>query len=98
MANTQQITVGSGAASAIVAQSVCKAIRVMENRGVAGWPTTDYLVKKPAATSTGVRIPAGASYTFQCNQPSSFFQVGQTVGFLQTVSGTTTFDQDEDNP
>lgn len=37
-------------------------------------------------------------YTFEAKQPSSFFQVGQTVGYVKTVAGTTTFDQDEDNP
>ena len=98
MAATQQITVASGAPSAIVAQSVCRSINLAENRGVAGWPTTDFLILKPLSTSVAARKPAGAEYTFECTQPGSFFKVGQTIGYIQTVAGTTTFDQDEDNP
>lgn len=98
MAFTQQVSVGSGADTAITAQSVCKAIRITENRGVNGWPTTDLLIKKPTAAATPVRLRAGDSYTFQCNQPSSFFNIGQVAGYVRTVSGSTTADQDEDNP
>lgn len=96
MAYTQQITVNNIAATAVIAQSNCRQITVRENIAVAGWPTTDFLVLKPTAVVTGIRIAAGASYTFTKLQ--GLFAAGDTVGYLQTIAGSTTFDQDEDQP
>lgn len=98
MSFTKQLSVNSATPTAITAQSVCASIRVMENRGVAGWPTSDLLVLKPSNVSQPVRIPGGSSYTFAGTTPNFFFFVGQIVGYVQTVAGTTTLDQDEDNP
>lgn len=96
MAYTSQITVNSIAATAITANSFCTEIRVVENAGVAGFPTTDYYVYKPTTGQTPTRIGAGIGYVFRSKR--SFFKLGQTVGYVQTVSGSTTFDQDEDHP
>jgi hypothetical protein len=94
MAATSQITVTAATPLAITPVSACKSVRVMENRGVAGWPTSDFLIYKPTNLVTPVRVPAGSSYTFSTNQigiPTS------PIGYIKMVSGTTTFDQDEDS-
>lgn len=95
MAYTAQVTVNSSGDTAIIANSFCKIIVVKENPGVVGWPTTDFLVKK-GGSSTYIRITAGSAYTFQSGP--SFYKLGQTVGYLKAVTGSTTFDQDEDEP
>lgn len=96
MAATSQISVTNGAATAVTAVSYCRNIRITENRGVVGWPTADFLIYKPTDAATPVRIQAGAQYTF--NAPPSFYKPGDIVGYVKMVSGSTTFDQDEDQP
>jgi len=96
MAATSQFTANSTGYTAVVTQSVCKNVRIIENAGDAGFPTTDILIAKPTASATPVRILGGQSYTF--NSPASFFVAGATVGYVKTVSGSITVDQDEDQP
>ena len=96
MAATGNFTANSTGYSAITALSFCRNLRIAENCGVTGWPTTDLLIAKPTSSATPVRIPAGQSYTF--NSPATFFSLGQIVGYVKTVSGSTTIDQDEDQP
>jgi hypothetical protein len=93
---TSQISVTNSAATAVVAQSLCKNIRVTENRAVANYPTTDFLVLKPGPSAVAVRLQSGAHYTFSA--VIGWFHTGDIVGYLKTVNGTTTFDQDEDCP
>jgi hypothetical protein len=93
VAFTSQITVNASGDTAIVCNDACKIVILSEDPGVASWPTTDFLVKK-GGSSQYIRVPRGQTYTFQSGP--SFFSAGQTIGFLKTVSGTTTFDQDED--
>jgi hypothetical protein len=94
---TTQISVSSISPTAITAQSYCSQIRVTENRGVVGWPTSDFLIRKPASGSTAVRLQAGAHYTFYSStQEPAFFRPGEIAGYVQMVAGSTTFDQDED--
>jgi hypothetical protein len=96
MAKTWQISVTSGSPTAIsVKSTTCKIVRVMENRGVVGWPNTDLLIMKPTSADTPVRIPPG-SYPFQKSQGP--YQAGEVAGYVQTVVGTTTLDVDEDSP
>ena len=94
MAATSQFSVTNSAATAVTTVSFCRNVRVTENRGVVGWPTSDFLIYKPDGNATPVRIQAGSQYTF--NAPPSFFKPGQIVGYVKMVTGTTTFDQDED--
>ena len=97
MAATSQISVSSVASTAVTAQSYCAQIRVTENRGVAGWPTSDFLVRKNSSGATPVRIQAGAQYIFIAStDESSTFRPGNVAGYIEMVSGSTTFDQDED--
>ncbi len=98
MAKTRQVSVTSASPTAITAFSyAATSVRVTENRGVAGWPTTDLLILKPSSSDTPVRIPAGNSYTFQ-KVPPRGYAAGEVVGYVQTVAGTTTLDVDEDSP
>lgn len=96
MSATTQISVTNIAFTAVTAVSYCHSLRITENRGVAGWPTSDFLLAKPSALATPVRVQAGAQYTFTC--PTGFFCPGGVVGFVKMVAGSTTFDQDEDLP
>lgn len=89
--NTQSFTVSSGAYSQVVVQSyTLKGVTVGEDVGVVGSPTTDFYVLKSGPTGTPRRIKLGSSYTF-----TGIFAPGTLVGFVQTVTGTTTFFQDE---
>lgn len=101
MAATNQFTVSATAPTAVIVQSDCMQVRIAENRGVSGYPTSDFLISKPLSTSPQVRVQAGAQYTFVSNRrpmvSPSGFRAGQTVGYVRMVSGTTTFDQDEDD-
>lgn len=95
MAFTYQISPTDAAILAVIAQSYCRHIRITENRGVSGWPTSDFLISKPLATNVAVRIEAGAQYTFTSMESS--YGPGTVVGYIKMVTGSTTFDQDESN-
>ncbi len=91
---TRQVTVSSAAPSAVVATVFTVRVRVGEDLSVAGWPTTDYDVRKPGTGDDPRRVPAGGTYEFvRDGRP---FYPGEIVGYLQTVSGTTTFWVDEE--
>jgi hypothetical protein len=89
---TSTITVGSALAVAVIASIPGSSITVREDNSVANWPTTDYLVMKPLAASTPIRFPLGYLYEF-CNPTG--YRIGDIAGYIQTVTGTTTFAQDE---
>lgn len=94
MAFTNQITVNSASDTNIVIQSSdCRMVLVQEDPGVVGWPTTDFLIKK-GGSSTYIRVPAGQVYRFLTSL--GLFVQTQVIGQIKTVSGTTTFDVDED--
>jgi hypothetical protein len=87
---TQSITVVSGTYSVVIAQSYSRQITVGEDPGVVGYPTSDFYVAKPAIGQTPRRVQTGGTYTFV-----GPFIAGTVAGFITTVSGTTTFFQDE---
>lgn len=91
--NTQHITVGSSAYSAVTAQTNCTQVTIGEDPSVSGWPTTDFLIAKPGSASTPRRISAGGTYTFSAM--GGRFTQGTIVGYVEAVSGSTTFFQDE---
>jgi hypothetical protein len=95
MAFTQHITVTNSSYTAVTAvSSNASQITVGEDPSVAGWPTTDFLVAKPTNTSVPRRVSVGSTYTFLALNNGKF-AAGQVVGYIETVSGTTTFFQDE---
>lgn len=97
MAATSQVAVAGANVSyaAIIPLSGCKTVRIAESRGVMGFPTGDFLIKKPGLLSTAVRIQAGAQYTF--TNDGEPFTSGQPIGYVAMVANgaSTTFDQDE---
>ena len=93
LGKTRTVTVNSVAATAIAAAVYSSELTVNEDPSVANWPTTDYLVSKPTSADAQRRIPAGQAYTFRRN--AGVFVPGEVVGYVQTVSGSTTFAVDE---
>lgn len=92
---TKQLPVTATTPTAIVAGSSTTRVRIMENRGVVGWPTTDLLIYKPLISNAPVRIPLGSSYYFDTGPSKNYFSAGDIIGYVQSVLGTTTVDQDE---
>lgn len=73
----------------VVVQTVCREVLVGEDEGVANWPTTDWKFKTPGATDYTQKT-AGTKQPF--TRPlGSFFQPGDVICELATISGSTTF-------
>jgi hypothetical protein len=89
---TSLITVGSAIAVAIVVSIPTNVVNVREDNSVVGWPTTDFYIMKPLSTSQPNRYPMG--YAYQFLNPNGY-KIGDVAGYIQTVTGTTTFSQDE---
>jgi hypothetical protein len=93
MAKTLLITVNDvGDPEQVIAQTVCREIVIGEDRSVVGYPTTDYKVRMAESTSDPVQVQAGVLYAF--TNPR-YFQPGEVVGYVETVTGSTSFFQDE---
>jgi len=90
---TKTITVTDAAWVAVTATTDTRRISVQEDPSVANWPTTDYLVAKPLSSSVQIRKLAGAKYVFERGE--YMHRAGSVAGYVKTVSGTTTFAQDE---
>jgi hypothetical protein len=93
---TRTVTVNSIAATAISAFGYPKSIVVNEDQSVAGWPTVDYMVMKPTAGDQPKRVMAGQAYNF--GKDAGSFVPGEVAGYIQTVSGSSTFAIDEGGP
>ena len=99
--NTKTFSVTNAAYVAITAVIDTHMITVQEDKSVSGWPTTDYTIKKPTAAATAIQRPAGSKCVFQKSTKVSTgnfpyaFKAGEVVGYIQTVTGTTTFYQDD---
>jgi len=79
----------------VIATIPCKQISVVEDQSVTDWPTLDYRVKGTEVGSVMVQKPAGTVFTFLCAANEPYFQIGQIVGYIETVSGSTTFQKVE---
>ncbi len=87
MAKTTTFTTDNvGNPEAVTADISCQRITIRE-QGAAG--TTDYFVRAPTMTDAQYRKVAGESTTFTA-PPGALFQQGDTVGYVETVSGTIT--------
>ena len=96
MAKTNTFSVNdSGDPEAVIVATVCRKVGVGEDPSVANWPTTDFKVYRPDKTNTSRQIPAGVSYIFQ-KPDGQFYNPGDTAGYVATVTGATTFFQDEE--
>lgn len=88
MAKTTQFTVDNvGNPEAVTADQTCRKITIRE-QGAAG--TTDYFVRAPTSTDAQYRKVAGESTVFEA-YGNNLFQQGDTVGYVETVSGSVTF-------
>lgn len=96
MPYTGPLTVNAVGFTAVIVQSdYCVEVVVKENPGVSGWPTSDFLVAKPLQTSQTIRVSAGQAYIFTPPTDARCFKQGNVAGYLEMVTGATTFDQDE---
>jgi hypothetical protein len=78
----------------VIVETVCKSITIREDPSVATWPTTDYRIFKPTKTDTPLVKLAGESYVF--DRRGGFFFPGDVAGYVETISGSTIFSQDEE--
>lgn len=78
----------------IVVWSVCSTLLIKEDESVASWPTTGFIIKKPAITGDANFISPGKSYSFVAALGSNWIP-GQILGQIYLVSGSTTAIQDE---
>jgi hypothetical protein len=69
----------------------CKQVMIGEDPSVSGWPTTDYQVKGIEASSDWIQCAAGTKFIFQSTVNAPPFSANQVVGYVQTISGSTTF-------
>jgi hypothetical protein len=92
---TSTMTVNNvGDPEPVIAHIECRSITVKEDPSVSGWPTVDYKVTGAVAGSTPIQCPAGTEYTFEATYMQCFAP-GEIVGYVETVSGSTTFQQRE---
>lgn len=97
MAITKLITVSSGSPTPVTVQTWTDRVTVGEDASVVGYPTTDFKVMKPASTNDAERVQAGGRYTFTKPSafPAAYFGPNEVAGYIQTITGSTTFIQDE---
>lgn len=94
MAYTLKFTVNNvGNDEVIVAQTVCRRITFGEDEGVTNFATVDWLWKAPTSTDY-VQRTKGSRMLFEPS-PRIFFHPGDIVAYVKTVSGSSTFSQEE---
>jgi len=91
---TKTITVSNLTPTAIVAETETVEVTVGEDPSVVGWPTQDFKVMKPGSSDTPRQIPIGSTYIFRRDK-TNLYRIGETVGYVQATTGSTTFFQDE---
>lgn len=89
---TSQFTVNDiGDPEPIIVHTVCRHVLVGEDSSVANWPTTDYRIKGTDNNSAMVQRPAGVLTEFSRQSNQSAYSPGDIIGYVETVSGSTTF-------
>jgi hypothetical protein len=78
----------------VIAHTECVEIIVKEDPSVPDWPTVAYNVIGSAPGSTPIGYAAGTEHPFKSG-PIQPFGVGDIVGYIETVTGSTTFQQKE---
>lgn len=79
--------------TAITTTIATKKVVLQEDPSVANWPTTDFKLKFPDASATAIRRVSGTSWEITCD--GAFFPANRTIGYISTVTGTTTFQKYE---
>jgi hypothetical protein len=91
---TQKLTVTALTPVAVTTTSIgCRSVAIGEDGSVSGWPTTALLISKPNSNSPQIRLQPGQVY--QTPSWLGRLLVGDTVCWVQTVTGTTTVFVDE---
>lgn len=91
---TKTVTVSNLVPTAIVTETETVEVTVGEDPSVVGWPTQDFKVLKPDGSALPRQIPIGGTYTFRRDK-TNLYRIGETVGYVQATTGSTTFFQDE---
>lgn len=87
---TKTFTVdNAGNPEPIQVQSYCRSVTIYENNQAG---TTDYILHIPAMGSSGVTKPAGSKAVI--SRDAQWYP-GDIVGYVETVSGSVTFAQEE---
>lgn len=87
---TKTFTVdNAGNPEPVTVQTYCRQVTIYENNQAG---TTDYIVHIPFAASSGVTKPAGSKMIIA---DGHLYSPGDTVGYVETVSGSVTFAQEE---
>ena len=93
---TSTFTVNNiGSPEAVVATCACRTVTIGEDPSVTGWPTTDFLITGNESGSGAIQRPAGTQWTFEDPLLRRGFKPGDIVGYVETVTGSTTFIQVE---
>ena len=77
----------------ITCKTDCKKIIIGEDPSVSGWPTVAYKIRAPHAASAAHQRPAGTRTEFVS---ATHYKTGDIVGYVETVSGSTSFFQWEE--
>lgn len=78
--------------TAITTTVAGNSVVISEDPSVADWPTTDFNIKLPASTNTAIRRSSGTAFEIVSDQ---IIPAGKTIGYVSTVTGTTTFQKIE---
>jgi len=70
---------------------VCKQVLVLESKAIAGWPTTEWEWANVASGGTATRMGAGEPKLFEELLGYGKYTHDETVTFLATITGSTTF-------
>lgn len=90
---TGNFTVASVTPSQVFIRSCARRVVIGEDASVTGFPTTDWLLYLGSLTNLPKRIPAGGTYVLDLK--SGNFTVGPISMWAKTITGSTTFFQEE---
>ena len=75
----------------VIATIDCREIVIGEDPSVSGWPTIGYKVTGTLAGSTAIEKAPGVTFKFISTVNHPPFKTGDIVGYVETLSGSTTF-------
>jgi len=93
MARSYTFTATNVAKAAIVIQGPCTRVTIREDPSVVGWPTQGYQLYAPTTSNLPVTYNPGEWIDLPVE---ARWVPGQTIGYIQTLVGSTTMAQRED--
>ena len=97
MANIRVFTFSvnnAGNREAIQVSDYCSKFEIMEDPSVANWPTQDYKISDVATGGTAVQRSAGTPFFFD-RKLGKQYSPNETIAYIETLSGVTTFQRIE---